>query len=87
MDEDKKLKVMELIQEASKPARKPRTKRPSSTGTTNNISAIGDGAQAAGRDIHNNHYAQPPRQPSVKVTPGEGCITEEQKVQLTALRD
>lgn len=89
-DDDKKkkakAKASALIGQ-SKPARKPRAKpQPVGPGVVIQVSASGQ-AQAAGRDIHNHTYAKPPRQPRVKVVPGEGVINEDQKVALAALRD
>lgn len=55
-------------------------------GTVIQISAAGQ-AQAAGRDIINHHHAKPQHAPRVTVTPGDGVISEEQKVALTALRN
>lgn len=83
MDEEKKKKVISLFKEASKPRRAP---QPVGPGTVIVVNASGQ-AQAAGRDIHNHHYAGAPRSPRVTVVPGDGVISEEQKVALTALRD
>lgn len=83
MDEEKKKKVVSLFKEASKPRRTP---QPVGPGTVIVVNASGQ-AQAAGRDIHNHHYSSPPRAPRVTVVPGDGVISEEQKVALTALRD
>ncbi|BBE51176.1 hypothetical protein OYT1_ch1629 [Ferriphaselus amnicola] len=71
-----------------KPKRAPRKKPAPPTG--NVIYVNGDGVaagQIAGGDIHNHQYTQPPRSPRVTVTPGDGVISNEQKIALTALRD
>ena len=71
----------------AKPPRTPRAKpQPTGPGTVISINASGQ-AQAAGRDIINHHHAKPQRGPKVIVTPGDGVISEDQKVTLTALRD
>lgn len=88
MDEkDKKAVIIDLIKKSAKKPAKPRQKPlPVGPGTVIQVTASGQ-AQAAGRDIINHHYAKPQRAPRVTVTPGDGVISEEQKVALTALRD
>jgi hypothetical protein len=88
MDEkDKKAVIIDLIKKAAKKPAKPRQKAvPVGPGTVIQVTASGQ-AQAAGRDIINHHHAKPQRAPRVTVTPGDGVISEDQKVALTALRD
>lgn len=88
MDEAaKKAAVVDLIKSAAKKPARPRRKAvPVGPGTVILVSASGQ-AQAAGRDIVNHFHARPPRAPRVTVVPGDGVITEEQKVALRALLD
>lgn len=86
-EEKKKAKVIDLITTAAKnPAKLRRKPVPVGPGTVIKVSAKGQ-AQAAGRDIINHHHAKPQRAPRVTVIPGDGVISEDQKVTLTALRD
>jgi len=88
MDEkDKKAVIIDLIKQSAQKPANPRQKAiPVGPGTVIQVTASGQ-AQAAGRDIINHHHIKPQRAPRVTVTPGDGVITEGQKVALTALRD
>lgn len=82
--QDKNQKLS-LIQDALASAT-PAKPLPTGPGTVISINASGQ-AQAAGRDIINHHHSKPQRAPRVTVIPGDGVISEEQKVALAALRD
>lgn len=85
MDETKKAQIVDLIKASAKKPAKPRQKpAPVGNGTIITVNAAGH-AQVAGRDIITHHHAKPQRAPRVTVKPGNGVITEEQKVALTAL--
>lgn len=89
----KKAELVNLFSEVKTPSapRKPRVSRaqPATSAGGNVINLFGNGLaaqQIAGGDIHNTFTI--PRAPRQKiiVTPGEGVITEEQKVRITELR-
>lgn len=83
MDDELKNKVVDLFKAGSTDSR-----QPASAGNTIYVDGKGHAfGQVAGGDIHNHHYENPPRGPKVTVTPGDGVISEEQKVALTRLRD
>ena len=72
----------------AKPKRAPRRKP---TPTASNVFNLGGNNNSIGQiavgDTHHYHYEKPPRAPKPIVTPGEGVISEEQKVELTKLRN
>lgn len=82
-------KVAELMATAipTKPAAPRRKPAPAKAGNTINVNGDGVSAgQIAGGDIHNHTYARAPVQ-KVIVQPGDGVVTEEQKVAIQTLRD
>lgn len=88
-EEDKKAKVIQLFKDASTP-KKPRVPRKQAQPTGNVIHVNGDGVvvsgQIVGGDVHNHTYTKPPIQ-KVIVQPGDGVVTEEQKVAISTLRE
>jgi len=77
MDEDKKSKVIALFKQNSKP--RPQPAKPAQ-------SIVGNGNIQAGGDIHIITERAITR-PRIVVTPGDGVISDEQKVALAGLRD
>lgn len=80
-------KIAELLGEAKpeKPAPQRRKPAPAKAGNTIQVNGEVSGQIAVG-DIHNHTYARAPVQ-KVIVQPGEGVVTEEQKVAISALRE
>lgn len=86
---DKRNNIRNIL-DASKPVkpRKKTSEKPVPVGGSSVIiiSASGN-AQAAGGDIHNHNYPKAPRPPVVKVMPNGDEISEEQRVELTRLKN
>lgn len=80
-------KIAELLGEAKPQKPAPQRRKPTPAKAGNSIQVNGEvSGQIAVGDIHNHTYAKPPVQ-KVVVQPGEGVVTEEQKVAISALRE
>jgi hypothetical protein len=87
--EDKKAQLVSLLGESRQPARPRTRKAPAALAAGGNVIQInGNGLSAqqiVAGDVHHYAVARPPR-PRVVVTPGDGVVTDDQKVAINTLR-